>query len=586
MIIYVPLIRRQKVAKIISEHKRCHGRDPDLKNPSTFNEKIQWLKLNYKNTRITKSADKATARNIVAEQIGKKYLIPILGIYDNTQEIDWERLPKEFVLKVSDGYGQNIICIDKDRFDIEEAIKKLDSWLKPTARNYWRNYEWQYKHNKPRILIEEYIGDKNNQIHEYKFMYLGGKLAFVVVEERSRENAKIFHQTIFDGNWEKLPITRVGHEPSGRHIPQPKTFSEMLKISRKLAQDFPICRVDLYEVGDEIKFGELTFTPANGWARYSPASWDLKLGKMIALPRRNNYTFLEWRPIEVYPRTWLKKGLQINRELTNVKLFIKRAVKAILPYGLVRAIKSHRLLQAQSAETVRLLDRDINRDYIWDIANKNGFGIRFGQSGEDAILQRIFKRKRGGFYIDVGCFHPTRYSNTYVLHELLGWRGINIDASSKAIEFFKEARPNDINIHTAIGKKRGKQKLHLYSDPAVSTLSQDNMKKTASKGLAHIVGEEMVKVAPLSDILDAHLPKNKHIDILDIDIEGYDIQALETNNWEKYRPSVILIEDFSIRNKGVIDSAEYKFMKDLGYKFFSHAYDTSIYVDSKRGLSI
>lgn len=584
MIVYTPLLRRQKVARIKSDHKRRHGHEPNLKSPRTFNEKIQWLKLNYKNTRITKSADKATARDIVAKQVGEKYLIPILGIYNNTQEIDWEGLPKKFVLKISDGYGQNIICIDKSKFDTREAIKKLDSWLKPTARNYWRNYEWQYKHNKPRILIEEYIGDKNNQIHEYKFMYLGGKLAFVVVEERSRENAKVFHQTIFDGNWEKMPIMRVGHEPSGRDIPQPKTFAKMLKISSKLAQDLPICRVDLYEVGDEVRFGELTFTPANGWARYSPANWDLKLGKMITLPRRNNYTFLEWRPIEVYPRTWLKKGLQKSR--VHVKLFVKRAAKAVLPYGLVRVIKSHRLLQAQSAETVRLLDRDINRDYMWDIANKNGFGIRFGQSGEDIILQRIFKRKREGFYVDIGCFHPTRYSNTYILHELLGWKGINIDASSKAIELFKEARPNDINIHTAIGEERGKQKLHLYSDPAVSTFSRDNMKKTKKKGLARVVGEEVVDVVPLSEILDVYLPKNTHIDILDIDIEGYDMQALKTNDWEKYRPSVILIEDFSIKAQGFKESQEYKLMKELNYRFFSHAYDTSIYVDNKQDFSV
>lgn len=228
----------------------------------------------------------------------------------------------------------------------------------------------------------------------------------------------------------------------------------------------------------------------------------------------------------------------------------------------------------------------LTRQELIDVFSQKGPYIHFGQSAEDAILSRIFNGKKKGFYVDVGAYNPTEFSNTYIFNRFHGWTGINIDASSDAIEKFNKTRPEDINLNIAVGKEEKIQELTVYSEPARNTFSDKNRERQSDKGDTTVVGTQSVKVVPLGKILDDHLPDNTPIDILDIDIEGYDLQALETNNWSKYRPRVILIEDYEINAGGFNYSEIYKFMNEIDYKFFSHSFDTSIYVDKKNSHNL
>lgn len=214
-----------------------------------------------------------------------------------------------------------------------------------------------------------------------------------------------------------------------------------------------------------------------------------------------------------------------------------------------------------------------------DLAMDFGVNINTAQSGEDVILLRLFQKKSNGFYIDVGAYHPIRLSNTYLLHKLYGWQGINIDASSESINNFKQSRPNDINIHIAVSDQNGEATFHIFEQaPAVNTITDSNIERQSNKGLSP-TRTETVQTQRLEDILDSYLPANQPIDLLTIDAEGVDLEVLKSNNWEKYRPSVVLVEDFNMQIMGGDLTPIRQFVESLGYRLVSHAFDTSIYAD-------
>lgn len=233
-----------------------------------------------------------------------------------------------------------------------------------------------------------------------------------------------------------------------------------------------------------------------------------------------------------------------------------------------------------SSNSFRILGQNVPpQDYLlWAAAE--GIGFHFGQSGEDAILLRLFNKKPTGFYVDVGAFHPRKYSNTFILHALLCWRGINIDASSETILQFDKERPQDINVHCGVGSSKGKKTYYKFDHPARNTLSLENVKRQKHKGDAKLIGEETIAVMPLSEILKRHLPPKTTIDLLNVDVEGYDMQVLESNDWKLFRPRVVLIEDYLVGEGVLEDSEVYKFMQEKGYRIASHAFDTSIYVEN------
>ena len=254
-----------------------------LKEPKTFNEKLQWLKLYDRREEYTKMVDKYLVRTYIEEKIGEKYLIPLLGVYDSFEEIDFEKLPKQFVIKCNHDSGGLVVCKDKNKLDIESARNKINKSL---ARNYYYYCrEYPYKNVKPKIIIEKYMEDKENkELIDYKVMCFSGepKMIFTCNERFSKTGLKV---TFFDLNWNKLPFKR--HYPtSEKEINKPKNFQKMLEFSKLLSKDIPFLRVDWYEINGKLYFGELTFYPGSGFEEFTPESWDLKIGNWLQLPTK------------------------------------------------------------------------------------------------------------------------------------------------------------------------------------------------------------------------------------------------------------------------------------------------------------
>lgn len=273
-------LKDEKYLKI--KYKLVMNRTLDLENPKTFNEKLQWLKLYDRNPEYTKMVDKYEAKKYVANIIGEEYIIPTLGVYDKFDDIDFQTLPNQFVLKCTHDSGGLVICKDKKQFNIEEAKKKINKCLK--TNYYYTGREWPYKNVKPRIIAEQYMEDENSkELIDYKFLCFNSKAKYVFTgtERFSKNGLKI---TFFDMNWNKMPFER--HYPSSKQkIKKPKKFELMVELAEKLSNDIPFVRVDFYELNDIVYFGELTFYPGSGWEEFNPEEWDLKLGNMLELPK-------------------------------------------------------------------------------------------------------------------------------------------------------------------------------------------------------------------------------------------------------------------------------------------------------------
>ena len=256
----------------------------NLKNPKTFNEKLQWLKLNDRNPLYTQLVDKYEVRNFVKEKVGAKYLIPILGVWKNSKDIDFNKLPNQFVLKCTHDSGSVVICRDKSNFDKKNAKTILNKGLK---RNfYYAGREWPYKNVKPRIIAEKYMVDESGrELKDYKFMCFNGKAkCSFVCSNRNLPNG--LNVDFYDRNWKPMPFERH-YSRSGTLIPKPKKFDKMVEFAEKLSKDMPFVRVDFYETNGHLFFGELTFYPGAGFEEFSPESYDYLLGSWIELPNES-----------------------------------------------------------------------------------------------------------------------------------------------------------------------------------------------------------------------------------------------------------------------------------------------------------
>lgn len=263
--------------------KQYTGYRLNLRNPKTFNEKLQWLKLYYHrhpNPLITKCADKVGVREYVKEKIGEEYLIPCLGVWDNPDDIDFDKLPDQFVLKVNWGSGQNIIVRDKSKLDINETKRQLADWMRPESNHYYDFFEWCYKDIKPQIIAEKYM-DLGEDLLDYKIRCYNGVPRNLFVCSERKTGLKV---TFFDLNWKRLPFIRK-YPASSQEIECPKHFQEMLKISKALAAPFPFVRADFFCLKDKLYVGELTFFPGAGHEDFKPIEWDKKLGNLLTLPR-------------------------------------------------------------------------------------------------------------------------------------------------------------------------------------------------------------------------------------------------------------------------------------------------------------
>lgn len=208
-----------------------------------------------------------------------------------------------------------------------------------------------------------------------------------------------------------------------------------------------------------------------------------------------------------------------------------------------------------------------------------GYGYRtYSQQGEDVILRILFHGVKDGFYVDVGAHHPKQYSNTYYFYKK-GWRGINIDAMPGSMQKFRKARPRDINLEVGVSKTGGSRKYYAFNEPGLSGFSRQNSEKRSSESGRYIDFTKQIETFPLNEILDRHLPEQQTIDFLSVDVEGLDVEVLESNDWNKYTPSVVLAEALDLSKlEEIYRSPVYRLLKEKGYFLFSKCVHTLIFV--------
>lgn len=263
------------------KYRLTMGRKLDLNNPETFNQKLQWLKLYDRKPEYTQMVDKYEVRKYIKEIIGEEYLIPLLGVYDSFEEIDFDNLPDEFVLKPNHTSGNVFICKDKSKIDYKKLKKEVNRWLK--REYYWLHREWPYRNVKPRILCEKYLVDESGkELIDYKFMCFNGEVKCIFV--CSNRNSPLgLNIDIYNVDWNLMPFGRPNSPRTGVKIPKPRNFNKMIEFAEKLAKDIPFIRVDFYEVDGHLYFGELTFYPTSGFGKFTPEYYDDILGSWLKL---------------------------------------------------------------------------------------------------------------------------------------------------------------------------------------------------------------------------------------------------------------------------------------------------------------
>lgn len=264
------------------------GKNLPLNNPKTFNEKLQWLKLYNRKPEYTMMVDKVAVKDYVTQLIGHEYIIPTLGVWDNAREIEWDKLPDQFVLKTNHDSGNNGVIVVKDGATLkcdkksqQQIIRRLNKSLRKDS--YLKSREWPYKMVKHKVFAEQYMEDKQyGELRDYKFFCFDGevKMLFVAMGRSTAEHA---YFNYFDTDFKPLNI-KNGHPISNEQIAKPQSFELMKKLASKLSKGIPHVRVDFYEVDGHPYFGELTFFHMGGTGVFEPKEWNLKLGDWITLP--------------------------------------------------------------------------------------------------------------------------------------------------------------------------------------------------------------------------------------------------------------------------------------------------------------
>lgn len=258
------------------------GKKLNLRNPKSYSEKLQWLKLYDRKPEYSDMVDKVEAKKVVSNLIGEQYIIPTLGIWDKFEDIDFTQLPNQFVLKTTHDSGGVVICKDKSKLDIKSTKSKIESSLKNNYFKYGR--EWPYKNIKSRILAEEFMIDESGvELKDYKFFCFDGEpKAMFIASDRPHDTRFDF----FDMDFNHLPFTQ-GYENAIREIQKPKSFDLMIELSKKLSKGIPQVRVDLYDINGSVYFGEMTFSHFGGMVPFVPEKWDYNFGEWIKLPSKD-----------------------------------------------------------------------------------------------------------------------------------------------------------------------------------------------------------------------------------------------------------------------------------------------------------
>jgi hypothetical protein len=274
-------ISDEQYIKIVFKHSM--GYTPDLKNPKTFNEKMQWLKLHDRKPVYSTMVDKYACRGYIADKIGSEYLVPMIGgPWKSADEIDFDSLPEQFVLKCNHDSGGVLVCQDKNKVDVEK-IKNF--FHKRLARNYYFGArEWPYKEIHPCIFAEKNLG---SNLTDYRFYCFNGKAKLIYVYTSSQESDYNRPEPetcdIYDTDWNRVNF-RQASPPSNKGAEKPEEFSQMLSLAEKLSADTSFLRVDFYIVDHKVYFSELTLYPGCGLSKFTPPEWDEILGSWLQLP--------------------------------------------------------------------------------------------------------------------------------------------------------------------------------------------------------------------------------------------------------------------------------------------------------------
>lgn len=277
---YSNMISSDKVyLKLI--HRLLTKRRLDLEHPTSYSEKLNWLKLNDRNPEYTIMVDKVKAKGWVSERIGSQYIIPTIGVWERPEDIDFESLPNKFVLKCNHNSGTGmVICRDKSTLNKEEVIKELNKGLNEDYYLFYR--EWPYKNVPRRILAEQFMEDEsgNPDLIDYKFFCFNGKPYMMYISQDHSE-----HPTtdFYDMDFQRLPI-RMRDPNSEDVVNKPEQFEEMKRLATVLCKDVPHLRVDFYLINGKVYFGELTFFHNAGFSVIKPEEWDVRIASMISLP--------------------------------------------------------------------------------------------------------------------------------------------------------------------------------------------------------------------------------------------------------------------------------------------------------------
>ena len=257
------------------------GKKLNLENPREFNEKIQWLKVYYKDPRLTQLVDKYSVRPYVAEKVGEKYLNRLLGVYERSEDVDFSSLPEKFVIKGVHGCNWNMIVPDKSKLVPWKARLKFRKWLR---RNYYyrSGFEWAYKNIKPRLIAEEFLEEVGKKsISDYKFFCFDGIPRFIQVD---LDRGQAHRRRYYDVEWNALPFGDTYRQLYEGELDKPRNYDEMVSVATKLADDFPFVRVDLYNLDGRIIFGEMTFYPSDGRKEFLPDAYNKIIGDYMTLP--------------------------------------------------------------------------------------------------------------------------------------------------------------------------------------------------------------------------------------------------------------------------------------------------------------
>lgn len=225
---------------------------------------------------------------------------------------------------------------------------------------------------------------------------------------------------------------------------------------------------------------------------------------------------------------------------------------------------------------MKLYESGAELDAVRQILGNRELGVYFGQSGEDVVVSKVFKDKRNGFYVDVGCNNPFRYSNTFALHAGLGWTGLNIDADPEIIKTFRKARPKDICVNAAVSDTHEDVELTVFKGKAHNTIDPEMLERKKDLVIDRVI---RMTTRPLREILSEHLDEGRVIDFLNVDVEGVDLKALQSNDWDKFPASLICVEDHDFRKSNGTPIRSY--MESIGYSLYSHLIQSSFYIPAK-----